>query len=67
MGHCCRNKESVVGQLLAVDNIDVKTVNYENMTAFRWAFERRYSVIAELLTDKFNFTSHELTGGFAVA
>lgn len=56
----CRNKESVVRQLLAVDNIEVDTVDYENMTAFTWALERRYSVIAELLADRLNYTRAEL-------
>lgn len=56
----CRNKLSVVRQLLAVDNIEVDTIDYENMTAFTWALERRYSVIAELLADRLNYTRPEL-------
>lgn len=59
----CRYKESVVRQLLAVDNIEVDIVDYENMTAFTWALERRYSVIAELLADRSNFTRPELIQG----
>jgi ankyrin repeat protein len=49
----CRNKEPIVRQLLALDDLEMDSVDYENMTAFSWAIERRYAGIASCwLEDK---------------
>jgi hypothetical protein len=50
----------VVRQLLARDDLEVDAVDYENMTAFMWAIERRYSTIAELLAERLDLSRTDM-------
>lgn len=50
----------MVRQLFACDDVGLDAVDYENMTAFMWAIERRHSTIAELLADSLDMSRADM-------
>ena len=56
----CRGKEAIVRRLIAVEGIDLNTVDEEGMSPLLWAIERRYGKIAEVLADSLPFSNAKL-------